>query len=58
MINEFRAIGLHQRTKDIMKKDMTIKEVQELLNWHCDDRNDDKMILEQLVTAKYLGKVK
>lgn len=57
MVNEFRALGLHQKVKDIFKRNMTVREVQELMNWHCDIRADNEMILAQLVTLRRIGKV-
>lgn len=58
MVNETIVRGLHQRVKDIMKRDMTEKEVEQLLNWHCDVRSDDyDMIIAQLVSLKRMGKI-
>lgn len=58
MVNETIVRGLHQQVKDIMKRDMTISEVQQLINWHCDVRsNDYDMIIAQLVTLKRMGKI-
>lgn len=58
MIEEFRALALHQKFKDILKRDMDIKEVHNLVKLHCDERANDEMVLAQLITAKHFEKVR
>lgn len=47
--------GLHQKVKNIMKKDMTKKEVYILIHWHCSVWESDMYKEAQLVSLKSAG---